>query len=101
MEDPRELAGDGLAGTAAECDDLGVPDRLPQLPSQRVIADLRRRIEAGEWQPGEQLPPVGALAEHYAVARRTVTKALRQLSDDGLLTVLPNWGTFRAGEPPA
>jgi DNA-binding GntR family transcriptional regulator len=62
-----------------------------------VTTDLRARIEAGEWEPGQQLPPVAALAGHYGVARRTITKSLRTLADEGLLTILPNWGTFRAG----
>jgi DNA-binding GntR family transcriptional regulator len=59
-------------------------------------SSLRRRIKAGEWNHGEQLPAVGQLSEHYGAARRTITKSLRVLADEGLLTVLPNWGTFRA-----
>jgi DNA-binding GntR family transcriptional regulator len=30
------------------------------------------------------------------VARNTVTKALRRLADDGLVEIVPGWGTFRA-----
>jgi DNA-binding GntR family transcriptional regulator len=98
MDDPHGLAGDGLAGTLPECHDDHVPDRPAELPSVRVIEDLRRRILAGEWQPGEQLPTVGALAEHYGVARRTVSKALRALQAEHLVVVTPNWGTHRAAK---
>lgn len=70
--------------------------RGPEVPSARVEADLRRRIAAGEWQRDEALPPVGQLATDYGVARNTVMKALRKLADDGLIRVVPNWGTFRA-----
>jgi DNA-binding GntR family transcriptional regulator len=39
---------------------------------------------------------VADLAQHYGVARNTVTKALRRLADDGLSEIVPSWGTFRA-----
>ena len=70
--------------------------RGPEVPSARVETDLRRRIAAGEWQRDQALPPVGQLAADYGVARNTVMKALRKLADDGLIRVVPNWGTFRA-----
>jgi DNA-binding GntR family transcriptional regulator len=42
-------------------------------------------------------PRLGAeLAARYQVARNTVTKAQRRLADDGLVEIVPNWGTFRA-----
>ena len=61
-----------------------------------VAADLRRRIAAGEWQPSEALPTVAVLAEHYEVSKATVTRTLRILADEGLVRVVPRWGTFRA-----
>ena len=72
-----------------------VPPRPRELPSRRVEADLRRRIDAGEWASGETMPPIAALAAHYEVSRATVAKALRRLADDGLVEVVPQWGTFR------
>jgi DNA-binding GntR family transcriptional regulator len=71
-------------------------DRTPELPSQRVEAALRARINAGEWQPQERLPSVAQLASDYGVARSTVVAALRRIEADGLVTVVRNWGTFRA-----
>lgn len=70
-------------------------DRTPELPSQRVEAALRARIDAGEWQPQERLPSVAALATDYGVARSTVVAALRRMEADGLVTIVSNWGTFR------
>jgi GntR family transcriptional regulator len=75
--------------------DHDVP-RSEELPSVRVEADLRRRLEAGEWATGEALPSVAELASHYGVARGTVAKALRRIADDGLVRIVPAWGTFRA-----
>ena len=65
------------------------------LPSQRVEADLRARLESGEWDHGAQLPTTRQLGEHYGVSTRTVAKALARLAEDGLITTVPNWGIFR------
>jgi DNA-binding GntR family transcriptional regulator len=65
------------------------------MPSRRVEADLRRRLDAGEWASGEALPAIASLAEHYGVSRATVAKALKRLAQDGLVEVVPQWGTFR------
>jgi GntR family transcriptional regulator len=72
-----------------------VTSRTPELPSRRAEADLRRRLGAGEWQPGDRLPSVAELAAHYGIARNTILKALRRIEGDGLIEIVPNWGTFR------
>ena len=64
-------------------------------PVARVEADLRARVDADEWQRNEALPAMTALAEHYGVSRSTVAKALRRMADDGLVEIVPQWGTFR------
>jgi DNA-binding transcriptional ArsR family regulator len=74
-----------------------VPPRRPERPSETVAADLRRRIAAGEWAVDDPMPPVGDLAAHYGVSRSTVTRAMRVLAGEGLVRVVPRWGTFRAG----
>jgi DNA-binding GntR family transcriptional regulator len=72
-----------------------VPPRERELPSKRVEAGLRRRIDAAEWDHGQALPSVAALAQHYSTSRATVAKALRRIADDGLVEIVPQWGTFR------
>ena len=44
----------------------------------------------------EALPTVAVLAGHYGVSKATVTRTLRILADEGLVQVVPRWGTFRA-----
>jgi DNA-binding GntR family transcriptional regulator len=95
-EKPQVDAGDGLQGSPEVCDDLGVPRRPPVPPAQTVAADLRRRLGAGEWDHGEQLPTVRELSEHYGHARKTISRALSLLADEGLIVITPNWGTHRA-----
>ena len=72
-----------------------VVSREREMPSRRVEADLRRRIEADEWASGQALPSIASLAEHYGVSRATVAKALRRMAGDRLVEVVPQWGTFR------
>jgi DNA-binding GntR family transcriptional regulator len=75
--------------------DHNVP-RTPERPGERVAADLRRRIVAGEWEVDEALPTTAMLAEHYGVSQATVTRVLRGLAAEGLVRTVPRWGTFRA-----
>jgi GntR family transcriptional regulator len=67
-----------------------------QLPIERVTAELRRRIEAGEWKPGQRIPSTGELAEQYDVSRALAGNAIKQLTADGLLVTRRRWGTFVA-----
>jgi DNA-binding GntR family transcriptional regulator len=76
-----------------------VTERTPEPPGRRVEADLRTRLDAGEWASGQRLPSVAELAGHYHVAKNTVLRVLRKLETDGLVEVVPNWGTFRKQEP--
>jgi GntR family transcriptional regulator len=73
-----------------------MPPRSAEPPHRAVSAALRERIAAGEWLPGEQLPPVRDLATAYGVSVTTVRKALAPLQADGLIIVTPGWGVFRA-----
>lgn len=78
------------------CDHGEVP-RPPELPSQRVIADMRRRIvDESEWQPGDQMPSTREVAEHYGISTRTATRVYAALAEEGLVVVTPSWGTHRA-----
>jgi GntR family transcriptional regulator len=70
--------------------------RGPERPGERVERDLRERIAAGEWQPGEALPTVAALSQHYGVSPGVIQRVVKRLQSDGLVTVVARWGTFRA-----
>jgi DNA-binding GntR family transcriptional regulator len=69
--------------------------RTEEFPSDRVLADLRRRIGVGEWDHGEALPAVARLADEYGVSRGAVSRALRLLASEGLIRVIPRWESFR------
>lgn len=86
---------DSLQSLAGTGNDHDVPPRERELPSRRVEADLRQRISADEWTSGEALPSIASLAEHYSTSRATVAKALKRIAGDGLVEIVPQWGTFR------
>jgi len=74
--------------------------RSVETPSERLAAFLRRQIESGELQPGDQLPTVARLAETHHVSPATVTKAIKTLVADGLVVTRHGWGSFVAERKP-
>lgn len=72
---------------------------LAQPPFQRIAAELRRRIEAGELRPGDRLPSTRALAAEHGVALATAAHALTELRQAGVIRSQSRVGSIVA--PPA
>ncbi len=64
-----------------------------ELKSDRVIAELERRILDGTLQPGERLPTETELCEMLGVSRSVVRDAMRTLSARGLISIRQGHGT--------
>jgi GntR family transcriptional regulator len=60
----------------------------------QVRAALCRRIEGGEWQAGERIPPEPLLMKEFGVSRGTVRQAVDTLVRHGLLRREQGRGTF-------
>jgi len=60
----------------------------------QVFAALRRDIESGRWKEGEQLPSELELVRTFGVSRITVTRAVRDLYQAGLVERVAGSGTF-------
>lgn len=54
------------------------------------------KILSGEWREGYLMPTELALCEQFSVSRMTVNRALRELSNDGLLIRIKGSGTYVA-----
>jgi GntR family transcriptional regulator len=65
----------------------------------QVIAELQRRIESGEYQPGSLLPSEHQLSAEYGTARPTVVRALRELRQAGWIDTQQGKGSFVRGRP--
>lgn len=78
-----------------------VGEALPDGPDpvtayERIAADLRRRIDAGDFRPGVPLPSEAELIAQYGVSRNTVRRAYRHLADAGAVVVRHGAGAFPA-----
>lgn len=72
-----------------------MPDYSVDRPVYVQIADdLRARIRAGEFPPGEKLPSGRDLSDHYHVAYETVRQSLEVLRDAGIVVMQSTRGTF-------
>lgn len=60
----------------------------------RLQEALRRKIEDGQWKPGEAIPSERLITEEYRVSVGTVKKALGNLVDEGYLHRVQGKGTF-------
>ncbi|HKT94931.1 MAG TPA: histidine utilization repressor [Paraburkholderia sp.] len=69
-------------------------------PFQQIKALVRKRIQTGDWKIGARIPSELDLAAELGVARMTVNRALRELTDEGALQRILGVGTFVAEEKP-
>ena len=60
----------------------------------QIIAEIKRRIVAGEWSPGERVPPVRELAQSFGVNPNTMQRALSELERENLLRAERTSGRF-------
>ena len=65
-----------------------------QTGSRSIIAQIRRAIESGTLNDGDQLPPERELSETYSASRSTIRKALDDLEKSGLVVRKVGSGTF-------
>ena len=65
-------------------------------PYARVKDFLKQGLEVGRWSPGALMPSDSALVTQFGVSRMTVTRALRELQAEGLVTRVQGLGTYAA-----
>jgi DNA-binding GntR family transcriptional regulator len=68
-------------------DDLEHPNKYV-----RLAAEIRALVEAGRLLPGDPVPSIAALTAERGWARQTCAKALRLLTEEGVLTLFPGSG---------
>ncbi|MFF0149503.1 GntR family transcriptional regulator [Amycolatopsis sulphurea] len=75
-------------------------NRKSGVPAFRQVAtDLREKIAAGQYAPGDQLPSEREMVETYGVSRPTIREAVDMLRAEGLVTSEHGRGVFV--RPPA
>ena len=68
----------------------------PAAPYARVKQFLKSELELGRWVPGSLMPSEAELVAQFGVSRMTVTRALRELQNEGLVGRVQGVGTFAA-----
>jgi GntR family transcriptional regulator len=64
-----------------------------------LAEELRARILAGEWQPGERLPSEPELARRRTVSRSSMRAAITVLEEDGFVSRRHGSGTYVSHRP--
>lgn len=71
-----------------------MPSHIPAY--QQIKNAIIERIHEGLWRGGDAIPSEIALAEEFGVSRMTVNRALKELSETGVLERRQGSGTFVA-----
>lgn len=64
--------------------------------SKRILDGVRKKIATAELRPGDQLPSVRGLAQHWMINSNTVAKACNELAADGWLESRQGLGLYVA-----
>ena len=65
----------------------------------QVVAEIKSRIERGDYPPGSLLPSEHQLVSDFGVSRPTIVKALSALRQDGWIDTQQGRGSFVRGRP--
>lgn len=60
----------------------------------RILHHLRQQIDCGALAPGEPIPTIAALCWQFSCTRQTVSRTLRMLADEDLLSRYPGVGYY-------
>ncbi|APA87280.1 histidine utilization repressor [Paraburkholderia sprentiae WSM5005] len=96
------LAHRAPAAQAEQKQDSAMRDRARDTPVKAMPAyeQIKRyvvqRISEGAWKPGGLIPSEAELVKEFGVARMTVSRALRELTAERVLTRVQGSGTFVA-----
>lgn len=67
---------------------------------QQILSDIEECILSGQWPPGHRIPVEHELTQRYGCSRMTVSKALTQLANSGLIERRRKAGSF-VRQPPS
>ena len=71
----------------------------PEPIYQQIKKTIQQRIASGEWPPGQKLPSENELVGALEVSRMTINRALRELTQEGLIKRVHGIGSFVAETP--
>lgn len=72
----------------------------PQALYRRAKEFVLDQLRAGVWKPGDLIYSENQLVQELGISRMTVNRALRELTEEGLLVRISGVGTFVAESKP-
>jgi GntR family histidine utilization transcriptional repressor len=87
---PLESSPASRTGSASETPTKAMP------AYEQIKRYVVKRIAEGDWKPGGVIPSETELVKEFGVARMTVSRALRELTAERVLTRVQGSGTFVA-----
>jgi GntR family transcriptional regulator len=60
---------------------------------QQIVAQVKYLVAAGRLKPGDDIPPIRALAEQLRINPNTVARAYLELEREGIVTMRQGFGT--------
>ena len=66
----------------------------PVPPYRQIAGIIRQRIASGEYPKGSRLPTESEMVDTWEVARTTARRAVALLREEGLVTTVPQRGTY-------
>ncbi len=65
-----------------------------QIMYEKILSDLKKKISAGEYGPGDRIPSEKEIGEAYQVSRITAKKAMEILAEESYIVRQPGRGSF-------
>ncbi|CDZ29922.1 histidine utilization repressor [Neorhizobium galegae] len=75
---------------------LQAPSQRDMPIYERLKAEIKRRIDTGEWPADHRVPSENEMAQTLNVSRMTANRALRELAMEGVLVRVQGRGSFVA-----
>ena len=75
---------------------IKINNASPRPIYQQIIDQIKRDIALGRLKAGEKLPTVRQLAAQLVLNPNTISRAYRQLEQDGIIVTRPGAGAFVA-----
>lgn len=76
--------------------ELTISQADPRPMYLQIMEQVRRRVAVGDWQPGQEIPSIRALAAATRVSVITIKRAYFELEHEGVIVTRQGRGTFVA-----
>ncbi|MFL6578648.1 MAG: GntR family transcriptional regulator [Povalibacter sp.] len=78
---------------------LNISQTDPRPMYAQIMQQIRQRIAAGDWAPGQELPSIRALAAGLNISVITIKRAYEELESEGAIETHHGKGSFVARRP--